>query len=94
MAGSGAFIELGGNIIESFGGIGLLWFTREQFRQLRAPGGVSAVVCPRPTTPAFSSAFPHSAVAILPTTGSLPVTQGYEIQIDNTGFNPDTNTLN
>src|SRR5206468_9127820 len=32
MAGSGGFIELGGNIIESFGGIGLLWFAGKQFQ--------------------------------------------------------------
>src|SRR5262249_43124366 len=32
MAGSGGFVELGGNIIESVGGIGLLWFTRQQFQ--------------------------------------------------------------
>src|SRR5262249_12421710 len=30
MAGGGGFIELGGNIIESVDGIGLLWFTRQQ----------------------------------------------------------------
>src|SRR5437773_3384606 len=30
MAGSGGFMELGGGIIESVDGIGLLWFTKEQ----------------------------------------------------------------
>jgi hypothetical protein len=40
MEGSGGFIELGGNIIESFGGIGLLWFTGKQFKNfiLRVDG--------------------------------------------------------
>jgi hypothetical protein len=31
MAGSGGFIELGSNIIETVDGIGLLWYTRQQF---------------------------------------------------------------
>src|SRR5262249_57150440 len=31
MAGFGGFMELGANIIETIDGIGLLWYTREQF---------------------------------------------------------------
>src|SRR6266487_4077674 len=34
MAGSGGFIELGGNFSESFGGIGLLWFAGKQFQNV------------------------------------------------------------
>jgi len=92
MAGSGGFIELGGNIVEAFGGIGLLWFTREQFDDfvLRADFRLSS-----PTDnsgifirfPALGSSDPNND-------WKPPVTQGYEIQIDNTGFNPDTNTFN
>ena len=87
MAGSGGFIELGGNIIESFGGIGLLWFAGKQFQNfiLRADW--------RASTPTDNS----GVFIRFPDPGNdwtIPVNQGYEIQIDNTGFNPDTNTFN
>lgn len=92
MAGVPGFIELGGNIVESFGGIGLLWFTEEQFDDfvLRADFRLSS-----PTD--------NSGVFIrIPALGTTdpandwkPATeQGYEIQIDNTGFNPDTGAFN
>lgn len=87
MAGSGGFIELGGNIIESFGGIGLLWFPGKQFKNfiLRVDW--------RTSTPTDNS----GVFIRFPDPGNdwtIPVNQGYEIQIDNTGFNPDTNTFN
>lgn len=84
MAGSGGFVELGGNIIESAGGIGLLWFAGRQFQNfvLRLDWRASAID-------------DNSGVFIrFPDPGNdwtIPVTQGYEIQIDNTGKNPDTN---
>lgn len=83
MVGAGSFVELGGNIIESAGGIGLLWFTRQQFQNfvLRVDWRASAQD-------------DNSGVFIrFPDPGSdwtIPVVQGYEIQIDNTGKNPDT----
>ncbi len=87
MAGSGGFTELGGNIIESFGGIGLLWFAEKQFTNfiLRVDW--------RASTPTDNS----GVFIRFPDPGNdwtIPVNQGYEIQIDNTGFNPDTNTFN
>src|SRR5262249_10449544 len=78
MAGSGGFIELGGNIIETVGGIGLLWFTRQQFQNfiLRADWRASVLD-------------DNSGIFIrFPDPGNdwmIPVTKGYEIQIDNTG---------
>ena len=92
MAGFGGFIELGGNIIESFGGIGLLWFTREQFGNfvLRAEFRLSS---PTDNSGIFIR-FPALGSSDPANDWKPPVTQGYEIQIDNTGFNPDTNTLN
>ncbi len=84
MVGSGGFMELGGNIIESVGGIGLLWFTQQQFQNfiLRVDWRASALD-------------DNSGIFIrFPDPGNdwmIPVTQGYEIQIDNTGKNPDTN---
>jgi hypothetical protein len=91
-AGLPGFIELGGNIVESFGGIGLLWFTEQQFDDfvLRADFRLSS-----PTD--------NSGIFIrIPALGTSdpandwkPATsQGYEIQIDNTGFNPDTGMFN
>ncbi|SCK27585.1 Choline dehydrogenase [Variovorax sp. HW608] len=83
-AGSGGFVELGGNIIESFGGIGLLWFTERQFKNfvLRVDWRASAV----DDNSGIFIRFPDPG-----TDWTIPVAQGYEIQIDNTGKNPDTN---
>ncbi len=89
MAGNGGFVPLGENIIEAVDGIGLLWFTKEQFGDfvLRADFRLSS-----PTD--------NSGIFIrIPALGTSDPTndwkpaaaQGYEIQIDNTGFNPDTN---
>ncbi len=84
MAGSGGFIELGGNIIESVGGIGVLWFAGQQFKNfiLRVDWRASA---PDDNSGIFIR-FPDPG-----NDWTIPVTQGYEIQIDNTGKNPDTN---
>lgn len=89
MAGNGGFVELGNNIIESENGIGLLWFTKEQFANfvLRADFRLSAGT-------------DNSGIFIrIPQLGTNDpandwrpaAADGYEIQIDNTGFNPDTN---
>lgn len=84
MAGSGGFMELGGNIIESVDGIGLLWFTKQQF------GDFILRVDWRATNVDDNSGvfirFP--ALANDP---QVAVDNGYEIQIDDTGKNPDTN---
>lgn len=91
MAGNGSFMELGGNIIESVGGLGLLWFTKEQFDDfiLRVDFQLSSLT-------------DNSGIFIrIPALGTgdpandwkPAVDQGYEIQIDNTGFNPDANAF-
>ena len=84
MAGSGGFMELGSNIIESVGGIGLLWFTRQQFQNfvLRVDWRASAL----DDNSGIFLRFPDPGNDWM-----IPVTQGYEVQIDNTGKNPDTN---
>ena len=87
MAGFGAFIELGANILETVDGIGLLWYTPQQFTDfvLRLD---------------WRASFPddNSGVFIrFPALGNTDpandwkpaVAQGYEIQIDDTGKNPD-----
>lgn len=91
MAGQGHFIELGGGIIESVGGIGLLWYTREQFEDfvLRVDfrlsnGNDNSGIFVR--FPALGKADPAND-------WKAAVTDGYEVQIDNSGFNPNTNAF-
>src|SRR6266487_5013051 len=82
-------MELGGNIIESVDGIGLLWYTKQQFADFILKADWRA-----------SNADDNSGIFIrFPALGNsnpaqdwkLAVDQGYEIQIDDTGYNPDTN---
>lgn len=86
MAGSGGFMELGGNIIESVDGIGLLWFTKEQFSDFILRVDWRA-----------TNADDNSGVFIrfpaLTNDPQVAVDHGYEIQIDDTGKNPDTNPI-
>jgi len=91
MAGSGGFIELGGGIVDSFVRIGLLWLAPDQFDdfvlrldfRLSSPTDNSGVFL---RFPALGNTDPAND-------WRRAVTDGYEIQIDNTGFNPDTNTF-
>ena len=91
MAGRGGFNVLG-NVLESFGGIGLLWYTREEF------GNFFLRVEWRASSPTDNSGifirFPSLNSSDPGNDWQLAVDRGYEIQIDDTGFNPDTNTLN
>ena len=89
MAGSGHFAVVGSDILESAGGIGLLWYTPEEF------GDFILKVDWR-----SSGVFDNSGVFLrFPALGStdpandwrLAVDQGYEVQIDARGYNPDTN---
>lgn len=84
MAGSGSFMELGANIIESVGGTGLLWFSREQFTNfiLKVEWQI------------FNE-FDNSGVYLrFPALGKdfKPAdTQGYEVQIDERAIDPQGN---
>jgi choline dehydrogenase-like flavoprotein len=84
MAGSGSFMELGANIIESVGGTGLLWFTKEEFADFIL----------RVDWQTFSE-FDNSGVYLrFPALGNdfKPAdTQGYEVQIDERGIDPQGN---
>ena len=82
-------MELGANIIETIDGIGLLWYTSEQFENFILKVDWRA---------SFSD--DNSGVFIrFPALGNSDpandwkpaVDQGYEIQIDDTGKNPDVN---
>jgi 3-keto-disaccharide hydrolase/GMC oxidoreductase len=88
MAGTGSFMELGANIIESVGGIGLLWFTQEQFQDfvLRVDWRVSDLT----DNSGVFIRFPALGAADPATDWKVAVDQGYEIQIDERGINPDT----
>lgn len=87
MSGFGSFMELGANIIESVDGIGLLWYTKQQFADFilkldwRAsnPDDNSGIFL---RFPALGNSDPAND-------WKLAVDQGYEIQIDDTGKNPD-----
>lgn len=90
MAGSGQFIAVGSNTVESEGGIGLLWYTREEFADFVLTVEWRA-----------SSLFDNSGVFLrFPALGStnpaedwkLAVDQGFEIQIDDRGYNPNDNS--
>ncbi|MBA3753585.1 MAG: DUF1080 domain-containing protein [Nitrospira sp.] len=84
---AGNFTELGGNIIESTGGMGLLWYAQEQFKNfvLRADWQAFDLT----DNSGIFIRFPNPGVDL-----NIPITQGYEVQIDNTGKNPDNGTLN
>jgi hypothetical protein len=90
MAGAGGFTVAGGTVLQSFGGLGLLWYTREEFGDFELtcdwrvfkPDGNSGVFI---RFPALNSSNPA-------TDWQLAVSRGYEIQIDDSGYNPDTNT--
>jgi hypothetical protein len=88
MAGSGGFTAAG-DAIESFGGIGLLWYAREVFDDFvlqvdwRAanPDDNSGVLF---RFPPLNSSDPAND-------WRLASDRGYEIQIDDTGYDPVTN---
>jgi Domain of Unknown Function (DUF1080)/GMC oxidoreductase len=90
MAGFGRFNVIGSNTIESEGGIGLLWFTKEEFVDFLLTVQWRSI-----------DIFDNSGVFIrFPSLGNtnpaqdwqLAVNQGYEIQIDDRGYDPNTNT--
>ena len=89
MAGFGGFMELGANIIESVDGIGLLWYTRQQFADfvLRVDWRASNA----DDNSGVFLRFPALSRSDPANDWKLAVDQGYEIQIDDTGKNPDVN---
>jgi len=90
MAGSGKFNVVGNNTVESEGGIGLLWYTKEVFADFLLTVQWRSI-----------NLFDNSGVFLrFPALGNqnpaedwkLAVDQGYEVQIDDRGFDPNTNT--
>jgi hypothetical protein len=90
MAGVGRFNAIGSSMIESQGGIGLLWYTKETF------GDFVLTVDWRAASLSDNSGvfirFPSLGIADPANDWRLAADQGYEIQIDERGFDPVTNT--
>jgi len=89
MAGLGGFMELGANIIETVDGIGLLWYTREQFGDFILRVDWRATY--RDDNSGIFLRFPALGNSDPANDWKVAVDQGYEIQIDDTGKNPDVN---
>ncbi len=91
MAGFGQFNPLGRSV-ESEGGIGLLWYTPEEFADfiLRAEWRASS---PSDNSGIFLR-FPVLGSNDPQNDWKVAVDNGYEVQIDDTGFNPKNNTFN
>ncbi len=97
MAGGGDFLTLFGTILEARpNGLGLLWYTREVFRNFvlkvdylsfnpttNVPGG-------RADNSGILLRFPALNASDPAQDWMLASNSGYEIQIDDMGFNPDT----
>ena len=97
MAGGGDFLTLFGTILEARpNGLGLLWYTREVFRNFvlkvdwlsfnpttNVPGG-------RADNSGILLRFPALNASDPGKDWMLASNSGYEIQIDDMGFNPDT----
>lgn len=92
MAGFGSFMELGANIIESVDGIGLLWYSAEEFDDflLRVDWRASDIT----DNSGVFIRFPALGSTDPANDWKLAVNHGYEIQIDDRGFNPDTGQFN
>jgi choline dehydrogenase-like flavoprotein len=97
MAGGGDFLTIFGSILEARpAGLGLLWYTREVFRNFvlkvdwlsfnpttSVPGG-------RADNSGVLLRFPALNASDPANDWKLASDRGYEIQIDDVGFNPDT----
>ena len=90
-AGAGGFMELGANILESVDGIGLLWYAAEEFGDfvLRVDWRASDIT----DNSGVFIRFPALGSGDPANDWKLAVDKGYEIQIDDRGYNPDTNTF-
>ena len=93
MAGAGSFLPLFGSILETQGGLGVLWYTREVFRNfiLKVDWlSFNPTQGNNPDNSGIFIRFPALNASDAANDWKRAVDQGYEIQIDDTGFNPDT----
>jgi hypothetical protein len=100
MSGGGDFLTLFGSILEARpNGLGLLWYTREVFRNFvlmvdwLSFNPTTNVPLPlgRADNSGILIRFPALNASDPANDGKLASENGYEIQIDDMGFNPDTN---
>jgi hypothetical protein len=91
MAGYGGFTLQSGGILETDGGPGLLWYTKQEF------GDLELEVDWRIASPTDNSGvfirMPPLGNGNLAQDWKPAVEQGYEIQIDERGVNPEAETL-
>jgi choline dehydrogenase-like flavoprotein len=103
MAGPGGFLNLFGSILETQGGIGLLWYTREVFRNfVLKVDWLSFQPLPTNSGPVPPDSDNSGVFIRFPALNASSFTdpvnndarladeKGYEIQIDDAGWNPDT----
>ena len=92
MAGAGRFNVIGGEVLESEGGPGVFWYTRAAFAdfvlcidwRLSSPEDNSGVYL---RFPALGTDDPEND-------WQLADRQGYEVQIDDRGYDPETKSFN
>lgn len=97
MAGAGNFLPLFGSILETQGGLGVLWYTRKVFRNFILKVDWLSFNPKQGNNPDNSGIFirfPALNASDAANDWKRAVDQGYEIQIDDTGFNPDTGLRN
>lgn len=100
MAGGGDFLTLFGTILETApNGLGLLWYTREVFKNfvlkvdwLSFNPSTSLPLPARADNGGILIRFPALNASKPDTDWTLASDKGYEIQIDDMGYNVDTNT--
>ena len=90
MAGTGQFAAIGNSTVESQGGIGLLWYTKEEFDDFNLTVDWRALN--HTDNSGVFIRFPALGNSDPANDWRLAVDQGYEIQIDDTGYDPVTNT--
>jgi hypothetical protein len=102
MAGGGDFLTLFGTILEARpNGLGLLWYTREVFKNFVLkvdwlsfnPKTSAPNVPPSTDNSGVLIRFPGLNASNPGNDWRLASDKGYEIQIDDMGYNPDTNKL-
>src|SRR5262249_1883893 len=102
MSGGGDFLTLFGSILEARpNGLGLLWYTREVFSNFVLkvdwlsfnPSTAALTVPPATDNSGVLIRFPALNASDPANDWKLASDKGYEIQIDDMGYNPDTAQL-
>jgi len=103
MSGGGDFLTLFGSILEARpNGLGLLWYTREVFRNFVLkvdwlffnPTTGAPSVQPTTDNSGVLIRFPALNASAPANDWQLASNKGYEIQIDDMGYNPDNKSFN